>query len=102
MLYKICLMWLYISIVNAVRGDKSSLSNLSRTRDRGDSNISSNANDRTSSALPIVYVYTVVASVCRHGLPEYIIHTLRQAVFSQADSSDVILASNFGECVYIE
>jgi len=51
----------------------------------------------TSYRLPIVYVYTVVPRVCKHGLPLYIKTSLEQAIFSQYDS-DVILASNFVDC----
>jgi hypothetical protein len=50
-----------------------------------------------SKRLPIVYVYTVVPAVCKHGLPEYIKFSLEQAQRSQPDC-DVILAANFGEC----
>ena len=70
--------------------------------------------------LPIVYAFTVVPAVCPLGLPTYIqvmilyyyhYHynddhilsqvSLQQAVLSQPDS-DVILASNFGECEHIK
>ena len=50
--------------------------------------------------LPIVYAFTVVPAVCPLGLPTYIQVSLQQAVLSQPDS-DVILASNFGECEHI-
>jgi hypothetical protein len=51
--------------------------------------------------LPIVYAFTVVPAVCPLGLPTYIQVSLQQAVLSQPDS-DVILASNFGECEHIK
>mmetsp|Transcript_15995 Transcript_15995/g.23360 ORF Transcript_15995/g.23360 Transcript_15995/m.23360 type:complete len:441 (-) Transcript_15995:63-1385(-) len=46
---------------------------------------------------PIVYVYTVVPAVCKHGLPSYIKESLEQALFSQPDST-IIMVSNFAEC----
>ena len=54
----------------------------------------------TSYRLPVVYVYTVVPRVCKHGLPLYIKTSLEQAIFSQPDC-DVILASNFADCVTV-
>jgi hypothetical protein len=51
--------------------------------------------------LPIVYVYTVVESACRHGFPTYIKVSLEQAVLSQPDC-DVIMASNYGECKVLD
>ena len=50
--------------------------------------------------LPIVYVYTVIPSVCKRGLPSYITVSLEQAILSQPDA-DIILASNINECEYI-
>src|SRR5687767_9707957 len=58
---------------------------------------------QTGSAhkLPIVYVYTVVPAVCKYGLPEYIKVSLEQAIYTQPDC-DVILVSNFAECLAIK
>ena len=50
--------------------------------------------------LPVVYVYTVIPSVCKRGLPSYIAVSLEQAVLSQPDA-DIILASNLNECEHI-
>ena len=56
---------------------------------------------RADSKLPIVFVYTVVPAVCKHGLPEYIRTSVEQAIFSQPDAQ-VIMASNYAECNEIE
>ena len=54
--------------------------------------------------LPIVFVYIVMPAVCKHGLPEYIQHTLKQALFvSSLNGSvgSVVLATNYKECPLI-
>ena len=51
--------------------------------------------------IPIIYVYTVVSSSCRHGVPSYIKTSLEQAVHSQPDAN-IIIASNFGECLKLD
>lgn len=48
-----------------------------------------------NNKLAIVFVYTV--SNCHKGLPNYIYHSLNQAVNSQSNS-DVFLLSNFKRC----
>ena len=60
-------------------------------------NVIEAATVNSSYRLPVVYVYTVVPRVCKHGLPLYIKTSLEQAIFSQPDC-DVILASNFADC----
>lgn len=47
---------------------------------------------------PIVFVYNLVPRVCMHGIPGYIKYTLEQAILTQPNS-DIIMASNFGECL---
>lgn len=59
-----------------------------------------NVTSTKSYRLPVVYVYTVVPRVCKHGLPLYIKTSLEQAIFSQPDC-DVILASNFADCATV-
>ena len=49
------------------------------------------------SKLPILFVYTLVPKICRHGLPDYILTSLQQAVFTQPDC-DIIMATNYREC----
>ena len=55
----------------------------------------------TRHKLPIVYVFSVVPNICKHGLPNYIKYTLEQSVVSQPDAETVIV-SNFGDCANIE
>ena len=63
------------------------------------------AQDTTNSSwmtkFPIVYVYTVVPAVCKHGLPGYIKESLEQALFTQPDCA-IVMISNYAECREIE
>lgn len=52
---------------------------------------------RSCSRLSIVFVYTVVPAVCSKGFPDYIRHSLHQAIITQPDCN-VIIASNFHDC----
>jgi hypothetical protein len=61
------------------------------------SNIVSTNASIGNGKFPIVYVYTVVPAVCKHGLPAYIKESLEQALFTQPDST-IIMVSNFAEC----
>jgi len=47
--------------------------------------------------LPIVYVFTVVPTLCDYGVPVYIKTSLQQSLYTQFDS-EVILVSNFADC----
>jgi hypothetical protein len=51
--------------------------------------------------LPIVYVFSVVSKICKHGLPTYIKYSLEQALISQPDS-EIVIVSNFKDCPQIE
>jgi hypothetical protein len=51
--------------------------------------------------IPILYVFSVVPNICKHGLPTYIKFSLEQALGSQPDA-EIILASNFAECDMIQ
>jgi hypothetical protein len=59
-----------------------------------------NSSGNFMQRLPIIFVYTVVPAVCKHGLPSYIRQSLEQALFTQPDC-EVILASNFADCELI-
>jgi hypothetical protein len=50
--------------------------------------------------LNIVFVYTVVKSSCKNGLPAYIRYALEQSIFSQPDCNTVLL-SNIQDCAVI-
>lgn len=56
---------------------------------------STTAVNSDNSALPVVFLYTVDS--CSKGLPQYISHSLQQALLTQQDS-DVIMASNYNAC----
>lgn len=46
---------------------------------------------------PIVFVFTIVNTVCKKGLPGYLKYSIEQAISQQVDC-DVILASNYLDC----
>jgi hypothetical protein len=49
------------------------------------------------TSLNIVFVYTVVKSSCKDGLPTYVRYALEQSIFSQPDCHTVLL-SNIQDC----
>ncbi|KAJ1442281.1 hypothetical protein B484DRAFT_73404 [Ochromonadaceae sp. CCMP2298] len=53
-----------------------------------------------TSRLPVVFVFTVVPTLCVRGLPSYIKTALQQAMFTQPDC-DVLLVSNFKDCASV-
>eukprot|EP01038_Epipyxis_sp_PR26KG_P006234 gene6234-8589_t len=56
-----------------------------------------------NKTLPIVFVYTVVPAVCKHGLPKYIKESVEQAIVTQSKpDSQVMMVSNFASCPEIE
>lgn len=50
---------------------------------------------------PILYVYTVSNGSCHRGFPDYIKISIEQALLLQPDC-DIIMASNYAECLAIE
>eukprot|EP01038_Epipyxis_sp_PR26KG_P011925 gene11925-15958_t len=62
--------------------------------------ISGDIFNKTTTKLPIAFVYTVVPAVCSHGLPRYIRESVEQAIVTQPEF-EVIMASNYVECAAI-
>lgn len=50
---------------------------------------------------PILYVYTVANGSCYRGFPDYIKVSIEQALLLQPDC-DIIMASNYADCLAIE